>query len=138
MLGHFWHWLLADPFFLFFPYLESWCFFQIREDVKTGVYVENLREECVCTMKDVTKLLMKVCELSFFCYTILFITVPERQVKRVSEYYFTSLYNASKFIQWRFVVLASYWFYGYLWSLVEVLNSDSYKAMGFLFHNVFK
>ncbi|KAL8120951.1 kinesin-like protein KIN-12B [Apium graveolens] len=32
---------------------------QIREDVKTGVYVENLREECVCTMKDVTKLLMK-------------------------------------------------------------------------------
>uniref|UniRef100_A0A164T324 Kinesin motor domain-containing protein n=1 Tax=Daucus carota subsp. sativus TaxID=79200 RepID=A0A164T324_DAUCS len=32
---------------------------QIREDVKTGVYVENLREECVSTMKDVTKLLMK-------------------------------------------------------------------------------
>ncbi|KAK1356399.1 Phragmoplast-associated kinesin-related protein [Heracleum sosnowskyi] len=32
---------------------------QIREDVKTGVYVENLREECVCTMKDVTQLLLK-------------------------------------------------------------------------------
>ncbi|CAN4104576.1 unnamed protein product [Withania somnifera] len=32
---------------------------QIREDVKTGVYVENLTEECVSSMKDVTKLLMK-------------------------------------------------------------------------------
>ncbi|KAJ8530787.1 hypothetical protein K7X08_023668 [Anisodus acutangulus] len=32
---------------------------QIREDVRTGVYVENLTEECVSTMKDVTKLLMK-------------------------------------------------------------------------------
>ncbi|KAK6914368.1 Kinesin motor domain [Dillenia turbinata] len=32
---------------------------QIREDVKTGVYVENLTEECVCTMKDVTQLLVK-------------------------------------------------------------------------------
>ncbi|XP_059632075.1 kinesin-like protein KIN-12B [Cornus florida] len=32
---------------------------QIREDVKTGVYVENLTEECVCTTKDVTQLLIK-------------------------------------------------------------------------------
>ncbi|KAK6930654.1 Kinesin motor domain [Dillenia turbinata] len=32
---------------------------QIREDVKTGVYVENLTEECVCTMEDVTQLLVK-------------------------------------------------------------------------------
>ncbi|TYK23655.1 kinesin-like protein KIN12B [Cucumis melo var. makuwa] len=32
---------------------------QIREDVKSGVYVENLTEECVSTMADVTRLLMK-------------------------------------------------------------------------------
>ncbi|KAI3470080.1 hypothetical protein Pfo_026743 [Paulownia fortunei] len=32
---------------------------QIREDVKTGVYVENLREECVSSMKDVSQLLIK-------------------------------------------------------------------------------
>ncbi|CAN4120893.1 unnamed protein product [Withania somnifera] len=32
---------------------------QLREDVRTGVYVENLSEECVSTMKDVTKLLIK-------------------------------------------------------------------------------
>ncbi|KAM1217168.1 hypothetical protein ACFX2I_013389 [Malus domestica] len=32
---------------------------QIREDVKSGVYVENLTEECVRTMKDVTQLLIK-------------------------------------------------------------------------------
>uniref|UniRef100_A0A5B6YNG2 Putative kinesin-like protein KIN12B n=1 Tax=Davidia involucrata TaxID=16924 RepID=A0A5B6YNG2_DAVIN len=32
---------------------------QIREDVKSGVYVENLTEECVSTMKDVTQLLIK-------------------------------------------------------------------------------
>ncbi|KAF3618567.1 Kinesin-like protein KIN12A [Capsicum annuum] len=32
---------------------------QIREDVRTGVYVDNLTEECVSTMKDVVKLLMK-------------------------------------------------------------------------------
>ncbi|XP_061363751.1 kinesin-like protein KIN-12B [Gastrolobium bilobum] len=32
---------------------------QIREDVKSGVYVENLTEEHVCTMKDVTRLLIK-------------------------------------------------------------------------------
>ncbi|KAJ1381849.1 P-loop containing nucleoside triphosphate hydrolase [Sesbania bispinosa] len=32
---------------------------QIREDVKSGVYVENLTEEHVSTMKDVTKLLIK-------------------------------------------------------------------------------
>ncbi|KAJ0035518.1 hypothetical protein Pint_25583 [Pistacia integerrima] len=33
---------------------------QIREDVKSGVYVENLTEEYICTMKDVTQLLIKV------------------------------------------------------------------------------
>ncbi|XP_061338674.1 kinesin-like protein KIN-12B [Gastrolobium bilobum] len=32
---------------------------QIREDVKSGVYVENLTEEPVSTMKDVTQLLIK-------------------------------------------------------------------------------
>ncbi|KAJ6403864.1 hypothetical protein OIU84_012126 [Salix udensis] len=32
---------------------------QIREDMQTGVYVENLREEYVLTMKDVTQLLIK-------------------------------------------------------------------------------
>ncbi|KAK4585605.1 hypothetical protein RGQ29_023027 [Quercus rubra] len=32
---------------------------QIREDVKSGVYVENLTEEYVGTMKDVTRLLIK-------------------------------------------------------------------------------
>jgi kinesin family protein 15 len=35
-------------------------FIQIREDVKSGVYVENLTEEQVSTMKDVTQLLLKV------------------------------------------------------------------------------
>ncbi|XP_010673319.2 kinesin-like protein KIN-12B [Beta vulgaris subsp. vulgaris] len=32
---------------------------QIREDVKSGVYVENLTEECVSTAKDVIRLLLK-------------------------------------------------------------------------------
>nr|XP_027188256.1 kinesin-like protein KIN-12A isoform X3 [Cicer arietinum] len=32
---------------------------QIREDVKSGVYVESLTEEQVSTMKDITQLLMK-------------------------------------------------------------------------------
>ncbi|KAL2343485.1 hypothetical protein Fmac_004770 [Flemingia macrophylla] len=32
---------------------------QIREDVKSGVYVDNLTEEQVCTKKDVTQLLTK-------------------------------------------------------------------------------
>lgn len=32
---------------------------QLREDVKSGVYVENLTEESVSTMKDVTQLLLK-------------------------------------------------------------------------------
>ncbi|KAI7738949.1 hypothetical protein M8C21_007338, partial [Ambrosia artemisiifolia] len=32
---------------------------QIREDIKTGVYVENLTEESVCSIKDVTQLLKK-------------------------------------------------------------------------------
>ncbi|KAF9618894.1 hypothetical protein IFM89_002889 [Coptis chinensis] len=31
----------------------------IREDVKSGVYVENLTEEIVCTMEDVTQILIK-------------------------------------------------------------------------------
>ncbi|KAI3716452.1 hypothetical protein L1987_67345 [Smallanthus sonchifolius] len=31
----------------------------IREDIKTGVYVENLTEEAVCNIKDVTQLLKK-------------------------------------------------------------------------------
>ncbi|KAI6693903.1 hypothetical protein NL676_021613 [Syzygium grande] len=32
---------------------------QIREDVKSGVYVENLTEESVCSMKDVNQLLLR-------------------------------------------------------------------------------
>ncbi|XP_058103126.1 kinesin-like protein KIN-12A isoform X2 [Magnolia sinica] len=32
---------------------------QIREDVKCGVYVDNLTEEYVCTMKDIRQLLIK-------------------------------------------------------------------------------
>ncbi|CAI8618538.1 unnamed protein product [Vicia faba] len=32
---------------------------QIREDVKSGIYVENLTEEQVCTVKDVNQLLIK-------------------------------------------------------------------------------
>ncbi|XP_073047561.1 kinesin-like protein KIN-12A [Primulina eburnea] len=39
---------------------------QIREDVNSGVYVENLTEECVSSMKDVSQLLMKVCQLFLF------------------------------------------------------------------------
>ena len=35
-------------------------FIQIRGDVKSGVYVENLTEEDVSSMKDVTQLLIKV------------------------------------------------------------------------------
>jgi len=35
-------------------------FVQIREDVKSGVYVENLSEEPVSSIKDVTQLLIKV------------------------------------------------------------------------------
>ncbi|KAK9072490.1 hypothetical protein SSX86_008924 [Deinandra increscens subsp. villosa] len=34
-------------------------YLHIREDIKTGVYVENLTEESVCSMKDVTQLLRK-------------------------------------------------------------------------------
>ncbi|KAL8463097.1 hypothetical protein ACS0TY_033934 [Phlomoides rotata] len=41
---------------------------QIREDVKTGLYVENLREECVSSMQDVSQLLMKV----FLCFFVFF------------------------------------------------------------------
>lgn len=36
---------------------------QIREDVRTGVYVEYLTEEYVFTVKDVIQLLIKVCTL---------------------------------------------------------------------------
>ncbi|KAL6960057.1 TRAFAC class myosin-kinesin ATPase superfamily [Sarracenia purpurea var. burkii] len=32
---------------------------QIREDVKSGIYVENLTEECVSTIKDATQILTK-------------------------------------------------------------------------------
>lgn len=32
----------------------------IREDTKTGLYVENLTEEQVCSIKEVTRLLKKV------------------------------------------------------------------------------
>ncbi|CAI9762820.1 unnamed protein product [Fraxinus pennsylvanica] len=32
---------------------------QIREDIKSGVYVENLTEECVSSMEDVSQLLIK-------------------------------------------------------------------------------
>lgn len=39
--------------------------------MRTGVYVENLTEECVSTMKDVTKLLMKV-QTATFSYKIVF------------------------------------------------------------------
>lgn len=42
------------------------AYFQLREDVKSGVYVENLTEESVCTMKDVTQLLLKVSSLLYF------------------------------------------------------------------------
>ena len=53
---------MAWPFYISFnPFFFIGNFFQIREDVKSGVYVENLTEECVCTMKDVTQLLIKVC-----------------------------------------------------------------------------
>ncbi|KAL0358436.1 UNVERIFIED_CONTAM: Kinesin-like protein KIN-12B [Sesamum angustifolium] len=40
-------------------YMCRCSFLEIREDVKTGVYVENLREECVSSMKDVSQLLTK-------------------------------------------------------------------------------
>lgn len=36
-------------------------FTQIREDTKTGVYVEGLTEEYVSNMDDVTSLLVRVC-----------------------------------------------------------------------------
>jgi hypothetical protein len=35
-------------------------YLQIREDTKTGVYVESLTEEYVSTMADVTHLIMRV------------------------------------------------------------------------------
>lgn len=34
---------------------------QIREDTKTGVYVDNLSEEFVSSVQDVTRILIKVC-----------------------------------------------------------------------------
>jgi kinesin family protein 15 len=33
---------------------------QIREDTKTGVYVDNLSEEFVSSVQDVTRILVKV------------------------------------------------------------------------------
>lgn len=50
-----------SSFHVIFLLIFYWGFFQIREDVKSGVYVENLTEEYVSTMKDVTQLLIKVC-----------------------------------------------------------------------------
>lgn len=41
---------------------------QIREDVKSGVYVENVTEEYVKNLTDVSQLLIKV------CYTLWFLT----------------------------------------------------------------
>jgi len=52
---------------------------QIREDVKSGIYVENLTEEHVFTVKDVNQLLIKVrflsnglaiVELVLDCYSV--------------------------------------------------------------------
>ncbi|KAI7983408.1 Serine/threonine-protein kinase Nek3 [Camellia lanceoleosa] len=51
---------------------------QIREDVNSGVYVENLTEECVSTMKDVTQLLMKELD-KHFCRSF-----PIREAKAYS------------------------------------------------------
>jgi len=54
-------------------------FIQIREDVKSGIYVENLTEEHVFTVKDVNQLLIKVrflsnglaiVELVLDCYSV--------------------------------------------------------------------
>lgn len=39
---------------------------QIREDTKTGVYVDNLSEEYVSSVEDVTRLLSKVYLLEWF------------------------------------------------------------------------
>lgn len=68
-------------------YVYCFIFSQIREDVKSGVYVENLKEESACTMKDVTQLLIKVCSLlNFFDYRfilyICFVMVSANQLYR--------------------------------------------------------
>lgn len=48
----------------FLVLLEQWLIFimcmQIREDTKTGVYVDSLSEEYVSNVDDVTRLLSKV------------------------------------------------------------------------------
>jgi kinesin family protein 15 len=43
-------------------YLLLLCL-QIREDTKNGVYVENITEEYVASMDDVTQLFLRVCML---------------------------------------------------------------------------
>lgn len=44
-----------------FSFNSEFCHvFQIREDVKAGIYVDCLTEEYVYTMNDVIRLLMKV------------------------------------------------------------------------------
>jgi len=44
---------------------------QIREDVKSGVYVENLTEEYVKNLTDVSQLLIKVCYSFWFLTAVL-------------------------------------------------------------------
>ena len=46
---------------------------QIREDVKSGVYVENLTEEYVKNLTDVSQLLIKVCY--FFGFSLQYCTL---------------------------------------------------------------
>jgi hypothetical protein len=48
-------------------------FTQIREDTKTGVYVEGLTEEYVSNMDDVTSLLVRVCFEPLFIPLMLFL-----------------------------------------------------------------
>ena len=40
----------------------------MREDVESGISVENLTEEYICTMKDVTRGLIKVFYLFYLFY----------------------------------------------------------------------
>jgi hypothetical protein len=69
--------------------LELICllFIQVREDVKSGIYTENLTEEHVFTVKDVNQLLIKVCFLSnglaivevvLVCYSVALFWCSER------------------------------------------------------------
>ena len=41
-------------------YLVYWTLFQIKDDPKNGLYVENLTEEYVSSYEDVTQILIKV------------------------------------------------------------------------------